>query len=268
MTRISQFAIAFFAIILCISCVPNRKLVYLQKDDLKHRNETPKDTILRSHDLTIREYRIQPLDILSINFETLSKENDEFDFLSKLNARSGSGSSSGSSGTANSGILVNTDGEIDYAVLGKIRVAGLTLFQAKDTIQKRAAQYIPDVVVRVRMLNFRFTILGEVNGEQTVVSSNTRLTMMEAIGLAGGLSELADRSHVKVLRQNGSKTDVFYLNFLKEDYVESPYYFVQQNDVIIVPPLRQRPFRKYFTNNLGVITTTISFVLLIITLSR
>lgn len=264
MTRI--WLILGVLVLLLGACVPNRKIVYLQKDDLKHRDEIPKDTILRSHTLKIREYRIQPLDILSINFETLSKENDDFDFLSRLNVNAGGGS--GSSGAMLSGILVDTHGEIDYAVLGKIKVSGLTLFQAKDSIQKRASQFMPDVVVRVRMLNFRFTLLGEVGGEGTVTSSNTRLTMMEAIGLGGGLSELADRSHVKVLRQSGDSTKVFYVNLLKEEYVESPYYFVQQNDVIIVPPLRQRPFRRYFTNNLGIITTTISFVLLIATLSR
>jgi polysaccharide biosynthesis/export protein len=267
MTRI--WLILGVLVLLLGACVPNRKVVYLQKDDLKHRDEIPKDTILRSHILKIREYRIQPLDILSINFETLSKENDAFDFLSKLNVNAGSsGGGNGSSGAMMSGILVDTHGEIDYAILGKVKVSGLTLFQAKDSIQKRASQFMPDVVVRVRMLNFRYTVLGEVNSEQTVLSTNTRLTMMEAIGLAGGLSEMADRSHVKVLRQSGDSTKVFYINLLKEDYVESPYYFVQQNDVIIVPPLRQRPFRRYFTNNLGIITTTISFIVLIVTLSR
>lgn len=265
MTRI--WLILGALVLLLGACVPNRKIVYLQKDDLKHRDEIPKDTILRSHTLKIREYRIQPLDILSITFETLSKENDAFDFLSKLNVNSGSSGSS-SSGAMMNGILVDTHGEIDYPVLGKIKVGGLTLFQAKDSIQRKASQFLPDVVVRVRMLNFRYTVLGEVNSEQTVLSTNTRLTMMEAISLAGGLSELADRSHVKVLRQSGDSTKVFYINLLKEEYVESPYYFVQQNDVIIVPPLRQRPFRRYFTNNLGIITTTISFIVLIVTLSR
>lgn len=265
MTRI--WLILGALVLLLGACVPNRKIVYLQKDDLKHRDEIPKDTILRSHILKIREYRIQPLDILSINFETLSKANDDFDFLSRLNVNAGS-SGGGSSSAMMGGILVDTKGEIDYAVLGKIKVAGLTLFQAKDSIQKRALQFLPDVVVRVRMLNFRYTVLGEVSNEQTVLATNTKLTMMEAIGLAGGLSELADRSHVKVLRQSGDSTKVFYVNLLKEDYVESPYYFVQQNDVIIVPPLRQRPFRRYFTNNLGIITTTISFIVLIVTLSR
>jgi polysaccharide export outer membrane protein len=269
MTRI--WLILGVLVLLLGACVPNRKLVYLQKgDELKNRDEIPKDTILRTHVLKTTEYRIQPLDILSINFETLSKEDDVFDFLSKLstNSRSSAGGNNATSSVVLNGMVVNTDGEIEYAVLGKIKVTGLTIFQAQDTIRAIASRYIPDVIVRVRMLNFRYTVLGEVNGEQTVVSTNTRLTMMEAIGLAGGLTELADRSNVKVIRQNGSQTEVYYINMLDEDYLESTFYYVQQNDVIIVPPLRQRPFRKYFTSNLAIITSAISFVVLIISLSN
>lgn len=260
-------ACAAFVVILS-SCVPNRKIVYLQKDDLKNRKEIPKDTILRKHDLKISEYHIQPLDVLSINFESLSDDKDEFDFLDKLSPANRAGGSQAAGNTILNGMLVDSEGYVDYAVLGKIKLSGLTLFQARDTLQKVATRYVPDVVVRVRMLNFRYTVLGEVNGEKTVVSSNTRLTMMEAIGQAGGLSELADRSHVKVIRQNGAQTEILYVNLLEEDFLESKYYFVQQNDVIIVPPLRQRTFKKYFTQNLALITSSISFVLLIVTLSR
>jgi len=253
------------------ACVPNKKIVYLQKDDLKKRKEIPKDTILRSHALDIQEYRIQPLDILSINFETLSEDDDSFDFVKKLStARNSSMGGGGNSGAmvAMNGIVVNTLGNINYAVLGDIQVEGLTIFQAQDSIKKVASKYIPDVSVRVRMLNFRFTVLGEVNGEKVVTSTNTRVNMMEAIGLAGGLTEMADRTHVKVLRQRGTEVDVYYLDLLKEDYVESPRYYVQQNDVIIVPPLRQRPFRRYFVGNMAIIASTISFIALIVSISN
>lgn len=258
----------FAALILLGSCVPNRKLVYLQQDDLKHRKEIPKDTVLRTHRLNIQEYRIQPLDILSINFETLSDENDEFDFLSKLSPQTRMGGGNVGANASLFGIVVNVEGDVEYPVLGTIHVAGLSIFEAEDTIRAIASQYVPDVIVRVRMLNFRYTVLGEVNGEKTVVSNNTRLTMMEAIGQAGGFGELADRSHVKVIRQNGEQSEIFYVNLLEEKYLESPYYFVQQNDVIIVPPLKQRPFRRYFTTNLAVIASTLSFALFILTLTR
>ncbi|AYB33095.1 polysaccharide biosynthesis/export family protein [Chryseolinea soli] len=258
------------ALIALSSCVPNRKLVYLQKDDLKNRDEIPKDTVLRTHQLKIREYTIQPLDLLAINFETLSDETDAFDFLSKLTPqqRTSSGGGSGGGNSAQNGILVDGDGYIEFAVLGRMKMAGLTLFAARDSLQAVAGKYLPDVVVRVRLLNFRFTLLGEVNGERTVTSTNTRLTLMEAIGLGGGLGELADRTHIKVVRQVENRTDVYYVNLLKEDFIESPYYYVQQNDVIIVPPLKQRPFRKYFLPNLAVVTALISFTALIITLTR
>jgi polysaccharide export outer membrane protein len=118
------------------------------------------------------------------------------------------------------------------------------------------------------MLNFRFTVLGEVNGEKTVIATNTRLTMSEAIGLAGGLGEMADRTSIKVLRQNDNHIEIYYINLLEENFVESKHYYVQQNDVIVVPPLKQRTFRQYFTSNIGIITTTISFGLLIVALFK
>jgi polysaccharide biosynthesis/export protein len=263
MTRIWLCVAAL--LLMLSSCVPSKKLVYFQKDDLKKRKSIPKDTVLRTHPLSIREYMIQPLDVLSVNFETLSDEADSFDFLSRL-APQGRGSSS-VAGQAVSGLMVDAEGNLEFAVLGKINVAGLTLFQAKDSIQAAAAKFIPNVIVRVRMLNFRFTVLGEVNGEQVVVATNPRLTMSEAIGLAGGFGELADRSHVKIIRQRGATTEIFYLNLLEEELLESPNYFVQQNDVIIVPPLRQRTFKKYFTSNLSVITSTLAFTLFIINLT-
>lgn len=260
----------FFAVSILIlsSCVPAKKLVYLQKEDeLKKRKEIPRDTILRTHKLNIQEYQIQPLDLLSISFETLGREDDAFDFLAQINPQNSRGGSN-IVGALLSGILVNKEGEIEYPVLGNIKVSGLTLFEAEDAIQSVASRYVSDVVVRVRLLNFRFTVLGEVNGEQTVVSTNSRLTMMEAIGLAGGFGELADRSLIKVIRQNGGQTEIYYLNLLEEQLLESPNYYVKQNDVIIVPPLKQRTFRTYWVQNIGIITVTLSFAAIMISLFK
>lgn len=259
---------AFVVLALLTACVPNRKLVYLQQDDLKDRDAIPRDSVLRRHNMTFTEYRIQPLDMLNIQFETLTDDTDQFNFLTKLSPqmRMGGGGMQGGM-MALAGIFVDTEGYIEYPVLGKISLAGKTIFEAEKILRAIAARYVPDVVVRVRMLNFRFTVLGEINGEKVVTSFNPRLTMMEAIGMAGGFSELADRSLVKVVRQKGEQSEIFYVNLLEEKFIESPFYFVQQNDVIIVPPLKQRPFRRYFLQNLGVLTATSSFVLLILALS-
>jgi polysaccharide export outer membrane protein len=248
------------------SCVPNRKMVYLQHDDLANRHNIPMDSVLRRHPMSIREIKIQPLDILNVNFESLTTE--EFDFLAKSSPNSRGGGGGNNAASSLSGILVDANGEIEYPVIGKVKVGGLSVFEAEKKLQQIASQYLRDVVVRVRMLNFRYTMLGEVNGEKTITTANLRLTMAEAIAQAGGLTELADRSHVKVIRQVGNESQVYYISLLDENFIESPLYYVQQNDVIIVPPLRQRTFKKYFTSNLGMMASVITSILFLLSITR
>jgi polysaccharide export outer membrane protein len=92
--------------------------------------------------------------------------------------------------------------------------------------------------------------------------------MMEAIGLAGGLGELAVLRNVKVVRQYEDVAKVHYVDLLEENYIESPFYYVHPNDVIIVPPLKQRTFRNYFGENLGLIVSSLSLLLLVLNLTR
>ncbi|MCZ8354343.1 MAG: polysaccharide biosynthesis/export family protein [Cyclobacteriaceae bacterium] len=267
MNQLRNIVYLLLVLALLASCVPNKKVLYLQKGDV-NKKIVEKDTVVRKHEMVINEYKIQPLDMLNIQFETLSEDNNAFDFLDKLAPQAMGGGGQGNVLALN-GIFVNPEGYVAYPVLGKIKVAGLTIFEAEREIGKIAAQYVPDVVVRVRMLNFRFTIMGEViAGERVLIANNPRLTIMEAIGLAGGLSDLADRSNVKIVRQKGEVAEIVYVNLLEEEFIESPYFYVQQNDVIIVPPLKQRPFRRYFVQNLGILSTTISFAALIITLAN
>jgi len=166
------------------------------------------------------------------------------------------------------GELVDERGEIPMPVVGKVKVAGLSVFQVQDTLQKIADRYLDAPIVKVRLLNYRVTVLGEVLKEGSIMLNNNRVSLPEAIGLSGGLNDFADRSNVKILRQVNSKVEVHYVNLLSEDFLNSPYYYVHQNDVIIVPPLRQRPYRLYFGQNLALVLSAVSILLLVITLNR
>lgn len=243
------------------SCVSNRKVTLLQKGDIPQEN-LPKDSVVRTYEPDSFTYRIQSNDILFVRFESIT--NEKYDFLSQ---------GTGMQGSQNLnplivGELVDENGQIPFPVLGRVKVSGLTVFEIQNKLQQLANQYLESPVVKVRLINFRITLLGEVANEGSVTLNNNRVTMLEAISLAGGLGELADRSNIKLLRQRDGKTEVVYLDLLDEDFINSPYYYVTQNDVLIVPALRQRPFRKYFGPNLALVVSSLSLLLLAFNLTK
>jgi polysaccharide biosynthesis/export protein len=264
-TALLKYLISLSVVVICFSsCVPNKRYVYLQKSDV-NKKDLPKDTIVRAYKFEDFNYRIQPEDILSIRFESLTPK--ELDFLAKENGVAGQAMNS----QANPlliGELVDKEGMVPFPVIGKVKVAGLTIYDAQDTIQKIANQYMESAVVKVRLINFRVTILGEVNREGNITLMNNRVSLLEAVGLAGGLTDLADKQNVKLIRQKQGKTEVQYIDLLNEDFMNSPYYFVNQNDVLIVPALKQRPFRKYFGQNVALVVSTLSLIVLTLTLTK
>ncbi len=259
-----QFCLPILGMILLGSCVSNKKVQYLQYDDVNAENIT-KDSTIRSYTNVPYLYKIQPNDILSIKFESLTQS--EFDFFKKETVNNNQ-IGDNNAGALLTGELVNSDGEVEFPVVGKIKIGGLTIFEAQDTLQNIANEFLKEAVVKVRLLNFRFTILGEVKKEGTVNSYNNRISILEGIGLAGGVDDLADRSNIKIIRTKDGRSQIQYVNLLDENLIQSPYYYIHQNDVIIIPPLKQRPFRKYAAQNAGLILSSISTILLAINLLK
>ena len=252
----------FIALSLLItSCVTNKKFVMLQNDDL-HRTDLPIDSTVRKYDPIDYDYKLQPEDIVSVRFESLTPK--EYDFLNQNQMAQGGAMNLAQGNALLIGELINQQGEIPLPILGNVKLSGLTVFEAQDKLQSLANQYLDQAVVKVRLLNFRFTVLGEVNQEGTISVNNNRATMLEAIGLAGGMTDLADKSNIKLIRQNNGITTVQYINLLDESFIGSPFYYVNQNDVLLVSSLKQRPYRKYFSQNLSLFISTVSLVLVTI----
>ncbi len=247
-----------------MSCVTNKKYQLLQKNDVNQKS-LKTDSVFRNYEIKKFDYKIQANDILYVRFESLTSK--DFDFF----AKPGDGANANFAivgGAQVVGDIVDDNGEIPFPVVGKVKVAGLTIFQIQEELQALANKYLEAPLVKVRLLNYRISFIGEVHREGPVILNNNRVTMMEALSQTGGFTDLADRNSVKLLRQNGDKIDVIYLNFLEEDFINSPYYYVHQNDIIIVPPLRQRTFRNYFTSNLSVVLSAVSLLLFVYTVSN
>ncbi|MEM1002345.1 MAG: polysaccharide biosynthesis/export family protein [Bacteroidota bacterium] len=234
--------------------------MYLQSKNELDQDFRP-DTVLRSYDLPQFGYRLKPEDILSIRVNSLTKE--EFDFFQENQSAQMLGNPAG---LAISGYLIDENGDIEFPVVGNIQLSGLTILEAQHKIQQAAQDFLTNPVVRVRLLNYRVTILGEVNQEGVIDIFNNRVTVTEVIGRGGGFTDLANRSNVKVIRQNDEMAEVAYVNLLDEQLLTSPYYYVQSNDIIIVEPLKQRSFRQYFGPNVGLLVSSISVLLLTLNL--
>jgi polysaccharide export outer membrane protein len=245
------------------SCVSNKKILYLQSTDTDLYGPGSPDTVLRAHDILPFEYKLQHEDVLSIEISSLTPE--EYDFFSQGLPQNQTTVSSTLSGGALYGYLIDKNGEIEFPVVGKVKFAGLNIYQAEDKVKAIAEEYLEEPVVKVRLLNFRFTVVGEIPSRgRTINTYNNRMSMMEAIGMAGGLGELADLQNVKIVRQVENNATVIYVNLLDEKFIESPYYYVHPNDIIVVPPLKQRPFRMYFGQNLALIISSLSLLLLVV----
>lgn len=188
---------------------------------------------------------VRPDDILGIRVASRDPENViAFRPYGRLQEFTGA---SGEQGLGSQeGYRVDEAGYIYMPFLGEVLASGKSLSELRQEISDSLSNYIPDVSVQVRFLNFRVTVLGEVVRPNTYTIPNERLTVLEAIGMAGDFTPYAVRDEVLVIRQrNDVKREFARLNVQDKDLFRSPYFFLSPNDVIYVPPLEAK---KYATS--------------------
>ena len=139
-----------------------------------------------------------------------------------------------------SGYLVDGDGYIDFPVIGRLEVSGKTIEQIKADLRKRLEAYLKEPVVNVRFLNFGITVLGSVAQPGGLRITNPRITLLQAVGRAGDFTDYADRERVLVIREREGQRSFAYLDLHSDEIFRSEYYFLEQNDVVYVPPLPAR----------------------------
>lgn len=169
------------------------------------------------------------------------------------------------------GYLVDREGYIDFPVLGRIKVGGRTTGEVRELLTRQLTpEYLKDPVVIVRFLNFRVTVLGEVTQPGTFSISTERITVMDALGLAGDLAPYANRTNILVTREQNGQRTYGRINLQDRNVFNSPYFYLQQNDFIYVEPLQERTaaLRDQSQRVLPYISAGVTLITLVLTLTR
>lgn len=217
-----------------------------------------------------KEPVIQPDDIVSITIQTIDPQSAAA--VNQGTPTMGAKSSAGQGGTGMdsggaSGFLVDKAGNVEVPMLGKIQLSGLTTYEAREKIRAEAARYYKDPTVQVRFMNYKITVIGEVTRPATYTVPNEKVTILDAIGMAGDLTIFGRRDNVMLIRDHDGKKDIVRLNLTSSKIIESPYFYLQQNDVIYVEPGKA----KIASNNSAIvqtITVGISVITLLVTILR
>ena len=230
-----------YSVLICVvallsSCVSQRKLSYLRDVDASSA-----DSINQTYTPQKENY-ITKGDLLSIFVNALDVEavqafNLPVASVQRLGAKQVTASGSGGS---LQGYWVDPDGNIDFPVLGKMHVEGMTTTLLKDTLTLLISRSVKEPIVNVGFLNFYVTILGEVKNPGRHVVSDQGMTIFEALGLAGDLTIYGKRNNVLISREVDGKMEFARLNLNDETIFASPYYHIRQNDVIYVEPNNAR----------------------------
>jgi len=238
-------------IMLLGSCASKKNIIYFQDEPISTIAKK-QDFVLRfkTNDLlTIRVSALDPAVARPFNLEAVSTNTSVIDAQGSLKMQT---------------YLIDTDGNIEFPVLGLIKIAGLTRSGANALLKQKLTEYIVNPIVNIRLANFTITVLGEVNSPGTFTIQDERISLTEAIGLAGDLTIFGRRNNIMLIREvNGEKRFAKY-DLSSINVVNDQYYYLAQNDVIYVEPNKSKIRSSNYNQNNGVIISAVGTLATII----
>ena len=227
--------IAVLVAVFMASCASQEDVVYLQDTMSAAKNVEMAQTY---------EVKIQPDDMLAILVNSRDPQLAAQFNMPIVGYQLGRSTSAEQITTTSNlqGYLVNKDGNINFPVLGEIKVAGLTRTELTEMLEKRLRSegedgaYVKDAIVTVKFLNYKISVLGEVNRPGNYSLNSDRITVLEALALAGDMTIYGQRENVHVIRDNNGQTQTLIVNLKSSDLFNQEGYYLQQNDVVYVIP--------------------------------
>ncbi len=230
------------AVLLLASCSSMNNIVLFEKQ-------------IEGEQISLSKYQKHKLhegDILHVKVIGVQKESFEI-FNLETNANN---SQTTSANLFLNGFTIDSQGFIEIPTLGKISIKGLTIEEAKDKIQIEADNYLINSTVIVKHINFEITVLGEVKNAGTYTVYKDNITILEALGLSGDLTDYANRKKIKLIRDN----QIIYIDLTKTETLYSENFVLKANDVLYIEPLRNVKLRS---SNAQIYISAISSIALI-----
>lgn len=242
----------FYLLISCTlsSCYYNRRLVYLQDKDFSGSRPS---LVENKKEL----YRLQPSDVVSVQIKS-SAESEVSGIFNTSSYQNGIFATPGN--FYMEGYSVNAEGKITIPVIGDLFVKGLTLEETQKLIQSHANKYLTNSTVLVKLTSFKVTVLGEVKNPGYYYVYNNQATVLEALGMAGDLTNFGNRKNVKLIRQTPQGSEVVLLDLTEGNLLRSEYFFMMPGDVLYVAPIKTRSKRdnlELLTVVFAALTTTV-----------
>lgn len=216
------------ALFLCASCAAPKNIAYFQNKVIDHPERIDKHAGIV----------IQPKDMLSIVVSSRNPELVAMFNLPLVNYQAGSEIVMSGGQQKLLGYVVDNDGYIDFPVLGPIKVDGLTRWELSELIKEKLLKegLLSDAVVTVEFMNFKVSVIGEVNAPGTYTIQGDKVTILQAISLAKDLTIFGLRENVSVIRERNGERTIYEINLCDVSLFNSPAYYLQQNDIVYVQP--------------------------------
>lgn len=219
------------------SCISNKRIVYVQDYSQPKPHDYLADTVFNSVPEE-NDYRLQAGDILYVKSDhpVLSHSFGQLDqnYMNDTRAIQGL--------PVLAGFTISQDGVVDLPTIGKIKVSGLTILEAQMTIKNEASKVFSDPAIKVFLLNYFVTVLGEVQRPGRYPVYNHRLNIFEALGLAGDATDFASREEVKIVRNRDGKNYLYSVDLTDQNLLASEDFYLRPNDIIMVKPQKRKKF--------------------------
>jgi polysaccharide biosynthesis/export protein len=245
-------------------------LASCSRRNLSYFSDLPQQALYQERISNTIDLKIRPDDLISITVTSLNPESNALFNRGEI-IPVGNASSYRNVYTApiaaKEGYLVDREGYISFPVLGRVQLAGLTKAEARTKLMNQLSEYLKEPLVNIQFLNFKVTVVGEVNNPSSFTVPTEKISVLEALGLAGDMTVHGKRENVLVIREADGIRTATRLNLNSMEVFNSPYFYLQQNDVVYVEPDNMKRMQAK-TNNRAIALTSSAISLITVLIFR